>query len=216
MDEKRKRFGPDLSLSQSSVDQEEPSNKVLTLDEATDFELKHGNVDPNVDLKKLRRLYYVLRLNFFFNVTFIRTISNRLSAQRARNKRIEYTTQLEKKVNDLEAKLAIMPPEIENERDKKNMLMLEGKMLREQLEIANDRSKLRTAYTEEMKLELRRLKELHEKALKEKHSAIHLLDIEGQGSNSYESESGGVIDVEQDIDQYLNLDAMNFYPPNYD
>ncbi|XP_060197341.1 basic leucine zipper 34-like [Lycium barbarum] len=199
MDEKRKRFGPDLSLSQSSLDQEETSNTFLTLDEATDIELKHGNVDPNVDLKKLRR-----------------TLSNRLSAQRARNKRAEYTTQLEKKVKDLEDKLAIMPPEIENERDKNNMLMLEGKMLREQLEIANDRSKLRTAYTEEMKLELRRLKELHEKALKEKHSAIHLLDIEGQGSNSYESESGGVIDVEQDIDQYLNLDAMNFYPPNYD
>ncbi|XP_059302657.1 basic leucine zipper 34-like [Lycium ferocissimum] len=200
MDEKRKRSEPDLNLSlKSSVDQEEPSNKVLTLDEAIDFELKQGNVDPNVDLKKLRR-----------------TISNRLSAQRARNKRTEYIAELEKKVKDLEDKLAIMPPEIENERDKNNMLMLEGKMLREQLEIAHERSKLRTAYTEEMKLELRRLKELHEKARKEQHSAIHLLDIEGQGSNSYESESGGVIDLEQGIDHYLNLDAMNFYPPNYD
>ncbi|XP_059302114.1 basic leucine zipper 61-like [Lycium ferocissimum] len=151
MDEKGKRLVPDLDLSlKSPADQEEPSNKVLTLDEAVDFELKHGNVDPNVDLKKLRR-----------------TISNRLSAQRARIKRNECIVELEKKVKYLEDKLAIMTPEIENVNGRNEMLRLEIKMLQEQMDSVTNKSKLRTAQMEEMKPELRRLKEL-EKALKKK------------------------------------------------
>ncbi|XP_059302658.1 transcription factor HY5-like [Lycium ferocissimum] len=86
MAEKGKTPEPDLDLSlKSPADPEEPSNKVLSLDEAIDFELKHGYVDSSVDLKKLKR-----------------TISNRLSAQRTYIKRNEYIAELEKKVKDLE------------------------------------------------------------------------------------------------------------------
>ncbi|XP_060197371.1 basic leucine zipper 34-like [Lycium barbarum] len=151
MAEKRKRLEPNLDLSlKSPADPEEPSNKVLSLDEAIDFELKHGYVDPDMDLKKLRRI-----------------ISNRLSAQRTYIKRNEYIVELEKKVKDLEDKLAIMTPEMENVKGRNKMLRLEAKMLQEQLDISTNIYELRTEQMEEMKLELRRLKEL-EKALKRK------------------------------------------------
>ncbi|KAK4375699.1 hypothetical protein RND71_006376 [Anisodus tanguticus] len=66
----------------------------------------------------------------------------------------------------------------------------------------------------ENKLELRRLKEL-QKARKKKHNS-YLFAIERQSSNSYdESESAAGMDMDQGIDQYLNLDTMNFYPPKY-
>ncbi|KAJ8559462.1 hypothetical protein K7X08_003520 [Anisodus acutangulus] len=202
MDDKRKRSKPDLNLClKTQAFQEEPSNKLLALDEAMDFELKHVNIDPNVDLKKLRR-----------------TISNRLSAQRARNKRVDYIAELEKKVKNLEGRIAFDTPEIENEKDKYKMLKLEGQMLREQLDSVTDKSKLLTVEIEENKLELRRLKGLP-KALKNEHDSrsIHLFDIERQGSNPYdESESTAWMDMDQGIDQYLNLDAMNFFPPKND
>lgn len=65
MEDKRKRSEPELALSLKSPtdNQDELSvnrRKVpLTLDQAIDFELnKLGrNVDSDVDLKKLRRLY---------------------------------------------------------------------------------------------------------------------------------------------------------------
>ncbi|KAJ8543590.1 hypothetical protein K7X08_006113 [Anisodus acutangulus] len=202
MNNKRKRSNPDLNLClKTPIDQEESSNKLLTLDEAMDFELKHVNVDPNVDVKKLRR-----------------TISNRLSAQRARNKRAECIAELEKKVKSLEGRIAFDAPEIENEKDKYKMLKLEGNMLREQLDSVTDRAKLLTVEIEENKLELRRLKELP-KTLEKEHDSrsIHLFEIERQGYNSYdESDSAAAMDMDQSIDQYLNLDAINFYPPKND
>ncbi|KAK4355970.1 hypothetical protein RND71_024941 [Anisodus tanguticus] len=203
MNNKRKRSNPDLNLClKTPIDQEESSNKLLTLDEAMDFELKHVNVDPNVDVKKLRR-----------------TISNRLSAQRARNKRVECIAELEKKVKSLEGRIAFDAPEIENEKDKYKMLKLEGNM--NGYCTGQWASKIRPSSLveiEENKLELRRLKELP-KALEKEHDSrsISLFEIERQDYNSNdESESAAGMDMDQSIDQYLNLDAINFYPPKND
>nr|XP_009783967.1 PREDICTED: basic leucine zipper 19 [Nicotiana sylvestris]XP_016471095.1 PREDICTED: basic leucine zipper 19-like [Nicotiana tabacum] len=195
MEDKRKRSEPELALSLKSPtdNQDELSvnrRKVpLTLDQAIDFELnKLGrNVDSDVDLKKLRR-----------------TVSNRLSAQRSRIKKTEYITELEKKVKDLQDTIAYLSPEIENYKEKQSMLRMQRKYLQEQLDTFTDRSKLRTVQIEEMKLELRRLKELAK--AQEEHYNMQL----GQTTNYfYLSE----MEQQAGIDQYLNLDAMNFYPP---
>ncbi|XP_015165679.1 transcription factor VIP1-like [Solanum tuberosum] len=182
MDEKRKRSDEtNLDLCLKTPTQDEPINKVQTLEEAMNFELKHGHVDPNVDLKKLRRI-----------------MSNRLSAQRSRIRKIEYTAELEKKVKELEDTIAWAGSEIENVKDNKKKLMLENEMLQAQLDIVTDKSNLRIAQTQELKLELKELAKTQ--------------GIEGQSSNFYESESIAEIDM----DQYLNFDAMNFYPPRID
>lgn len=66
MDAKQKRFNePDLELCLKTPTPEESNNRIPTLDEAVNFELKHCQVDPNTDLKKLRRLYIC---EFFFVV----------------------------------------------------------------------------------------------------------------------------------------------------
>ncbi|XP_004242552.1 basic leucine zipper 61-like [Solanum lycopersicum] len=172
MDEKRKRsYESDLDLCSKTPTQNEPINNVQTLEEAMNSELKHGQVDPNVDWKKMKRI-----------------MSNRLSAQRSRNKKMEYTAELEKKVKELENTIAWAGSEIENAKYNKKKLMLENEMLQQQLDIVIHKSNSSIAQTEELKLELETLKEL----------------AKSQSSNFCESEI--------DMDQYLNFDTMNFYP----
>ncbi|XP_033517054.1 basic leucine zipper 19-like [Nicotiana tomentosiformis] len=198
MEDKRKRSEPELALSlKSPTDNQDelPVNRrkvPLTLDQAIDFELnKPGrNVDSDVDLKKLRR-----------------TVSNRLSAQRSRIKKTEYITELEKKVKDLQDTIAYLSPEIENYKEKQTMLRMQRKYLQEQLDSFTDRSKLRTVQIEEMKLELRRLKELAK--AQEEHYNMQL----GQTSNYFYQSEMELQQAAAGIDQYLNLDVMNFYPP---
>nr|GMD61225.1 basic leucine zipper 34-like [Ipomoea batatas] len=58
----------------------------LTLEQLIKYESSQGRrVDPSMDLTKLRK-----------------TISNRLSAQRCRNKKAHYMQEMEKKVTDLQ------------------------------------------------------------------------------------------------------------------
>lgn len=65
MKEKRKRSDePDLNLSVKAPVEHESVNRFPTLEEAVNFELENGKVDPNVDLKKFRR--YVIVCVFFF------------------------------------------------------------------------------------------------------------------------------------------------------
>ncbi|KAK4377388.1 hypothetical protein RND71_003684 [Anisodus tanguticus] len=69
MDDKRKRSKHDLNLClKTQGDQEEPSNKLLTLDEAMDFELKlkdrvyHVQIKKNkLELRRLKKLQKALK-----------------------------------------------------------------------------------------------------------------------------------------------------------
>ncbi|KAH0688890.1 hypothetical protein KY289_016248 [Solanum tuberosum] len=86
MNEKRNRSDePNLSLSLKTPIGYESVKRISTLEEAMNLELKNGQVDPNVNLKKFRRM-----------------ISNRLSAQRSRMRNTEYIDELKKEANDLE------------------------------------------------------------------------------------------------------------------
>ncbi|TMW84907.1 hypothetical protein EJD97_024149 [Solanum chilense] len=86
MNEKRNKSDePNLSLSLKTPIEYESINNIPTLEEAVNLELKNGQVDPNVNMKKLRR-----------------TISNRLSAQRTRMRKIEYTDRLKREAKNLE------------------------------------------------------------------------------------------------------------------
>ncbi|MCD7458908.1 hypothetical protein HAX54_039580 [Datura stramonium] len=170
MKDKTKRSNEsELELCLKTSTEDKPTNKIPTLDEAIRFEIRKGNVGPNVDPKKFRR-----------------TISNRLSAQRLTLKRSGYVTELEQKIQDLQNTIALVAPQIETMKANQKMLQLENEMLQIQLDIITERSNLRTAQTEELKLELKRLNELAK------------------------------VREEEQMDQYLNFDVINFTPPNYD
>ncbi|WMV55480.1 hypothetical protein MTR67_048865 [Solanum verrucosum] len=60
--------------------------------------------------------------------------------------------------------------------------------------------------TEELKVKLKRLKELAKTQEVEEH-----MEIEGQSFHSYDHDfSGSAADI--DVDQYLNLDKIKFFP----
>ncbi|XP_069151579.1 basic leucine zipper 63-like [Solanum lycopersicum] len=187
MNEKRNKSAePNLSLSLKTPIEYESINNIPTLEEAVNLELKNGQVDPNVNMKKLRR-----------------TISNRLSAQRARMRKIEYTDGLKKEAKNLEETIAFVGRKIENEKENKKKLQLENQMLQVQLDSITNKSNLLAdnvilkltlftpiaAQNEELKAELKRLKE---------------------PTKAVEDEEY------MDMDQYLNFDNMNFSPSKND
>uniref|UniRef100_K4BG02 BZIP domain-containing protein n=1 Tax=Solanum lycopersicum TaxID=4081 RepID=K4BG02_SOLLC len=107
MNEKRiKSDEPRLSLSLKTPF--ESVNKIPSLEEALNSELEHGQVDPNMNMKKLRR-----------------TISNRLSAQRSRMRKTQYIDLLKKEAKDLEEMIAFFGRKIENDKDNNKKLQLE-------------------------------------------------------------------------------------------
>ncbi|KAH0715251.1 hypothetical protein KY284_008156 [Solanum tuberosum] len=163
------------------------------MEEVMNSELKDGQVDPNVDLNKLRR-----------------RMSNRLSAQRARMRKVEYTTKLEKEVKHLQDTIALMRPIMENAKDSKKKLQLENKILQQQLDCLSNKSNLRAVQTEELKVELKRLKELAKTQEAEEN-----MEIEGQSSHSYDHDASELA-ADIDVDQYLNLDNINFSPSKND
>ncbi|XP_015069614.2 basic leucine zipper 34-like [Solanum pennellii] len=173
MNEKRNKSDePNLSLSLKTPIEYESINNIPTLEEAVNLELKNGQVDPNVNMKKLRR-----------------TISNRLSAQRTRMRKIEYTDGLKKEAKNLEETIAFVGRKIENEKENKKKLQLENQILQVQLDSITNKSNLLAVQNEELKAELKRLKE---------------------PTKAVEDEEY------MDMDQYLNVDNMNFSPSKND
>ncbi|XP_055835229.1 basic leucine zipper 61-like [Solanum dulcamara] len=194
MNKKQKRSDePKLDLSLETPNEYESVNRIPTLEEAMNFELKHDQIDPNVDLRKLRR-----------------RMSNRFSAQRSRMKRVEYKTELEKEVKYLQDMIALMRPKLENAKDNKKKLQLENELLKEKLDSITVKSNFLTVQTEQLKVELKRFKELAMNQEADEH-----MEIEGQSSNTYDhDDSESAADI--DVDQYLNLDTINFFPSKND
>ncbi|KAL8055903.1 hypothetical protein ABFX02_04G085500 [Erythranthe guttata] len=120
----------------------------LTLDEAIEYELKHGRrLDPNMDQRKLRR-----------------TVSNRLSAQRSRIKKVKYIDQMEKTVIELEKLVLFLTPQVETEIENKKELMEENESLQKLAAIRLNESKLAELEVEKKQAEIARLKELEKTA----------------------------------------------------
>uniref|UniRef100_M1DEM7 Uncharacterized protein n=1 Tax=Solanum tuberosum TaxID=4113 RepID=M1DEM7_SOLTU len=77
--------------------------------------------------------------------------------------------------------IALMRPIMENAKDSKKKLQLENKILQQQLDCLSNKSNLRAVQTEELKVELKRLKELAKTQEAEEH-----METEGQSSHSYD------------------------------
>ncbi|KAA8549441.1 hypothetical protein F0562_001086 [Nyssa sinensis] len=116
----------------------------IKTDQSINFETKWGHkIDPNMDPKKLRRI-----------------ISNRNSAQKSRMKKFQYVNDMEKKVKDLQVEVAVLSPLVAYEKHHAKLLQMENDILQQNLNSFIERSKLAFALMEEIKAEMKMLKEL--------------------------------------------------------
>ncbi|XP_058198807.1 basic leucine zipper 34-like [Rhododendron vialii] len=110
-----------------------------------DYEMKLGrNKGTNMDDKRFRRI-----------------LSNRISAQKSRTRKLQYVNDMERKRKDLEVEIATLAPLIENEQEKQKRLQMENFFLKERICVCEDRAKLSIALVEENRAVIRRLKEVY-------------------------------------------------------
>ncbi|XP_057954671.1 transcription factor RF2b isoform X2 [Malania oleifera] len=74
------------------------------------------NIDPNMDPKRLKRV-----------------ISNRISAHKSRMKKLQYVTEMEKKVKSLEKEIAELSPQVALHEHHHNLLKMENSFLQQTL-----------------------------------------------------------------------------------
>nr|TKS01774.1 hypothetical protein D5086_0000168810 [Populus alba] len=101
-------------------------------------------IDPNMDPKKLKRV-----------------LSNRVSAQKSRLKRLQYLADIERKVKALEEEIADLSPRVALYRSHHQALKMEQKMLNMEISAQTSNKMLKDAEIEENKAEVSRLRQLH-------------------------------------------------------
>ncbi|XP_022150939.1 basic leucine zipper 19-like isoform X2 [Momordica charantia] len=108
-------------------------------------QILHGrNADPNMDPRKLKRI-----------------MSNRVSAQKSRLKKVQYVADMERKLKALEAHIAVLSPQVELYRNQQHVLQMEQKRLNQKILSCSRNKLLRDAEIEENRAEVNRLRELH-------------------------------------------------------
>ncbi|KAB2081150.1 hypothetical protein ES319_A05G112800v1 [Gossypium barbadense] len=98
--------------------------------------------EQNMDPKKLKRV-----------------ISNRLSAQRSRIRKIQRLCDMEKKVQSLETLVAVLSSKVQREKDKQFLLRIEQQELRERIEAFANRETMVDARIEKRRAEIESLRQ---------------------------------------------------------
>ncbi|KAL6967714.1 hypothetical protein U1Q18_033523 [Sarracenia purpurea var. burkii] len=179
-----------------------------------DYELKRGRkMDLNMDAKKLRRI-----------------LSNRISAQKSRLRKVQYVSDMEKKKKELEAEVAVLTPLVENEQEQQKRLKMENLILKEKMRAVEHRASLSLAVVKENQAVIKRMKELHGFQLKFRMQEMPLtlgLNSIGRINNDQEqttacspsSREAGVLmpplEADQgELDPALNFRSLAIHPPN--
>ncbi|KAJ6895884.1 hypothetical protein NC651_022193 [Populus alba x Populus x berolinensis] len=113
-------------------------------------------IDPNMDPKKLKRI-----IQTFTSFLLGRVLSNRVSAQKSRLKRLQYLADIERKVKALEEEIADLSPRVALYRSHHQALKMEQKMLNMEISAQTSNKMLKDAEIEENKAEVSRLRQLH-------------------------------------------------------
>ncbi|XP_050217685.2 basic leucine zipper 34 [Mercurialis annua] len=111
---------------------------------STNSFLKQNELPSVADPKKLKRI-----------------ISNRVSAQKSRMKKLHYVSEMEAKVKALEAEIAVLQPQVLMFTTQQQLLQMEQKSLHHQLSARTNTKLLKDAEIEENKAQLNTLRELH-------------------------------------------------------
>ncbi|KAF5470404.1 hypothetical protein F2P56_010922 [Juglans regia] len=90
-----------------------------------------------------------------------RIISNRVSAQKSRMKKLHYVTDMERKVKALEAQIAVLSPQVALYKNQQRLLQMEQRSLNQQMLHFSTNKIFRDAEIEENKAEVNRLRQLH-------------------------------------------------------
>ncbi|KAH6814224.1 hypothetical protein C2S51_023242 [Perilla frutescens var. frutescens] len=138
-----------LALQKFELGPPESRTGTINLDKAIQYELKHGpKLDPKMDPKKLRR-----------------TVSNRLSAQRSRERKADYIHDMERKAYELEVTLIIMGEKMARLLEQRRLLKLQNEALQQLLLLRQHQANHSQMVLEKNKAEMNRLKEVQKKAL---------------------------------------------------
>ncbi|XWS53363.1 hypothetical protein CRYUN_Cryun11dG0151000 [Craigia yunnanensis] len=101
-------------------------------------------LDPNMDPRMLKR-----------------ALSNRLSAQKSRIKKLQYVFDMERKVESLETLIAVLSPQVALYTDKKYFLQMEQKNLNQRMTACDNQKIIVDAEIEERRAEVDRLRQLY-------------------------------------------------------
>ncbi|KAH6810842.1 hypothetical protein C2S51_024604 [Perilla frutescens var. frutescens] len=138
-----------LPLQKFELGPPETRTATVNLDRAIQYELKHGpKLDPKMDPKQFRR-----------------TVSNRLSAQRSRQRKADYIHDMERKAYELEVRLIIMGEKMTRLLEQRRLLKLQNEALQQLLLLRQHQANLSQIVLEKNKAEMNRLKEVQKKAL---------------------------------------------------
>ncbi|GLU11909.1 hypothetical protein SLE2022_286270 [Rubroshorea leprosula] len=101
------------------------------------------SLDPNMDPRKLRRI-----------------VSNRISAQKSRMKKMQYVADMEMKVKALEAQIAVLSPQVAHYTEHYKLLQMERRRLNQKMAAFDNERLLIDAEIEKKKAEVKRLRQL--------------------------------------------------------
>ncbi|KAJ6716351.1 ACTIVATOR OF SPOMIN LUC3 [Salix koriyanagi] len=101
-------------------------------------------IDPSMDPKRLKRV-----------------ISNRVSAQKSRLKRLQYLADIESKVKALEEEIAALSPQVALYKSHHQALKMEQRMLSMEMSARTSNKILKDVEIEDNKAEVSRLRQLH-------------------------------------------------------
>ncbi|CAL5386383.1 unnamed protein product [Camellia sinensis] len=177
-----------------------------------DHEMKSGrNLDPNMDPKKMKRI-----------------LSNRISAQKSRLRKLIYINDMEKKAKDLQAEIQGLNPRIESEKDQNKFLQMENGIMNEKMSVYEDRIKLSLAGIQEHREVIKSLRELYATQQKMRMQEETLLTLScwnyaaamepmmaGFGSHESEPQQMQGLDSNQqaELDPALNFNSFTIDPP---
>ncbi|KAK7305443.1 hypothetical protein VNO77_43349 [Canavalia gladiata] len=135
------------------------SSDPVSVDSPANSEMGLNSESDIFDPKKLRRI-----------------MSNRLSAQRSRLKKLKYLANLETQAKTYEVQIAELEPQLASFKSEKQFLLMEHEKLDTQMEVLRDETFIRDAEIEKNKSEVNVLKEIQAKQHKQLQAHSRMLN----------------------------------------
>ncbi|XVE58995.1 hypothetical protein DITRI_Ditri05aG0008700 [Diplodiscus trichospermus] len=137
--------GTQISSDQNLTLQTSPCDNIVNPEAGNAVQGRRGrDLDPNMDPKKLKRV-----------------MSNRLSAQKSRVKKLQHVYDMERKAEHLETVIALLSPQVAQEKEKKYLLQMEQNNLKQRINACANRKMIVDAEIEEKRAEISRLRQLY-------------------------------------------------------
>ncbi|KAK8551013.1 hypothetical protein V6N12_039688 [Hibiscus sabdariffa] len=142
---------------------------------------------------------------------FKRIISNRLSAQRSRIKKLQYVRDMEKKVESLQTLVDVLSTQVQLQKEKQLLLRIEQQQLQSRISACANRGVMVEAEIEERRAEVNRMRELlltrqHQQMQSQNMAGVWELGLptEPMLNDEVDGEEDGIVEEMNKLNQ-LNL-----------